>query len=173
MVGSPNIDWHGMDKVKTLAKAIPDFDFHIVGIKNQDNDVRNLTYHGICTPSQLAELYQSMDIGLGTLALHRKGMNEACPLKCREYAAFGLPFIIGYKDNDFSGQNFVLEIENTENNVVENIERIKKFVNDWKGKRVPYSSIEKLISVITKEKQRLDFFTNVLAIFSNNEKINT
>ncbi len=39
-------------------------------------------------------------LAVGSLAVHRKGMREACALKVREYAARGIPFIYAYDDSD-------------------------------------------------------------------------
>jgi len=41
-------------------------------------------------------------MGLSTLGLFLKNMDEACPLKSREYISLGLPFIYGYKDQDIN-----------------------------------------------------------------------
>jgi glycosyltransferase involved in cell wall biosynthesis len=46
----------------------------------------------------LAEIIKKYDIGIGTLGLYRKKMEEACPLKVREYWKNGLPCLIGYND---------------------------------------------------------------------------
>src|SRR5690606_17477311 len=145
--GSPGIPWHGMDKVEQLAELLPEIDFHIVGVKKEGVTLNNLYYHGYLNGQNVELLYKQMDIGLGTLALHRKGMNEACPLKCREYAAHGLPLIIGYKDLDFSGQPFVLEISNREDNIKEGLTEIKQFIADWHGKRIPFPVVDDLISI--------------------------
>src|SRR5207249_11205578 len=66
---------------------------------------------------------------LGSLALHRNGMNEASPLKVGTYLACGLPVIIGYRDTRFpDGAPFLLNIGNHENNVGSSIPRIESFV---------------------------------------------
>jgi hypothetical protein len=80
--------------------------------------------------------------GIGTLALHRKGMDEACPLKVREYLAYGLPVILGCADADIpKDADYALHIPNTENNVAEHLPEIQSFVESWRGRRVPRTQV--------------------------------
>ena len=45
-------------------------------------------------------LIEKCHVGIGSLALFRNSMKEACTLKVREYWARGLPFVVGYEDTD-------------------------------------------------------------------------
>lgn len=103
-----------------------------------------------------------MNIGIGTLALHRKGMKEASPLKVREYLAYGLPVILGYKDTDVDGKDFVLNIGNYELNVNENKQQITDFVNEWSDRRVDQEQVIQLIDWEMKEQRRLKFFESII-----------
>ena len=133
-VGSSKMPWHGLDKIYEMAKLIPDFDFHIVGpeiseVEKIGVNLNNLIVYGHLAEREILDLFKKCDVGVSTLALHRIGMNEACPLKSRQYLSYGLPIIIGYKDTDFlNPQEFVLNIGNFENNVSDSIEKIKSFV---------------------------------------------
>lgn len=50
-------------------------------------------------------------VAISSLALYKKNMKEACPLKSREYIARGLPFVYAYDDNDLSGdEDFALKL---------------------------------------------------------------
>ena len=159
--GTQNQDWHGVDKIINLAKTLNDCDFHLVGIDNSRTPIDNVFFHGPLSQHELDALYPKMDIGLGTLALHRNNMKEASPLKVREYLAFGLPVIIGYQDTDLAGCSFVLNIGNYENNVIENTEEITIFAREWQGHRVARQNVEPLLSMLTKEKKRLEFFERI------------
>lgn len=163
-VGSPNQPWHGVDKFYELSTLVPDADFHLVGATWQQpagTGSRNFFEHGFLNKPALAELYSKMDIAVGSLALHRNSLNEATPLKVREYCAFGLPVILGYKDTDLSGQEFVLEIDNTEDTIVKNLDRIKAFITAWKDRRVERKKVVHLIDYKYKEKRRLDFMMQI------------
>jgi hypothetical protein len=93
-------------------------------------------------------------------------MQEACPLKTREYLAYGLPVVIGYKDTDFPrGEDFLLQLPNREDNVRQELPAIREFVLRWKGKRVPRDAIAH-IDGVTKELARLEFFSSLHEPFS-------
>ena len=165
MVCSPDMPWHGQDKFVRMAVFLSQFDFHIVGPAQpeQPTGIKNIYFHGYKSGNELNNLYTNMDIGVGTLALHRKNMMEACPLKVREYAALGLPMIIAYVDTDLSDKNFefVLQIENSEDNIENNIQNIHDFIQTYKGKRIPLEVIKPYISISEKEKLRLEFFQQI------------
>lgn len=158
-VGSPGYDWHGIDKLPVMAKLFREFDFHVVGYSGYSK-YKNLLYHGYLGREKLRDLYQGMDVGLGTLALYRKGMEEACPLKVREYIAFGLPVIIGYYDKDIDGEDFVLNIGNTENNVEANVAEIRDFVFKMMNVTVRSDKVDSK----NKEKSRVDFLKFIHSI---------
>lgn len=47
---------------------------------------------------EMSRVLPSYDMGIGTLSLYKKHMNEACPLKVREYWKAGIPCLMGYMD---------------------------------------------------------------------------
>lgn len=162
-VGSPDQAWHGVDKILRMAQLLPQYDFHIVGPELEARKLpANMKQHGYLNKSELFSIYNSIDIGIGSLALHRKRMEEASPLKVREYAAFGLPIIVGYRDTDLDGQEFILNIGNYENNVVDNIHAIKGFIEKWKNRKVSRQIVDTLISSEIKEVKRLAFFQTIV-----------
>jgi len=161
-VGGGYVLWHGIDKIISLAKYIREFDFHIIGLSKSDYPLRadfpeNIYFHGYLSKARLINIYNMTDVGVGSLALHRNQMNEGSPLKVREYLAYGIPTIIGYKDIDLKAENpAILQLPNRENNVIENIDRIRKFVINQVGKRVNPDSIS-MLSYRRKENIRLLF----------------
>lgn len=157
-VGSPGQKWHGIEKVYEMAKRLPDFTFHVVGIENTAAaNYQNLIFHGYLNAEKLNKLYEIMDVGIGTLSLYVKKMSEACPLKVREYLSYGIPVILGYHDVDVADELFALNIGNYENNVVDHIDKIREFVNIFYGKRIDKALINPLIDIKLKEKRRLAF----------------
>ncbi len=173
--GSPNMSWHGVDKILKLAILTPEFDYHIIGYSKTDVSNRsfpiNVKFHGYLVEDEYDKIIEMADIGIGTLALHRKKMEEACPLKVREYLAYGLPVIIGYKDTDLhKSLPFVLQIPNEERNVWRNIELIKKFVLKNKGIRVARCDVAPFIDIKKKEQQRLIFMSDILKKYSKVRK---
>ncbi len=55
---------------------------------------------GYLTGLQLENIIKEMNLAVSTLGILKKKMVEACPLKSREYMAFGIPFIYSYNDPD-------------------------------------------------------------------------
>ena len=158
-VGHAGQRWHGVDKVLTLARLRSAWRFDIVGMRDEGVDAPpNVRWHGsLDRPAVLGVLAQA-DVGIGTLALHRDALDEACPLKVREYLAVGLPVIYGYSDPDVDRLDpYVLRIANSESNVMDALPRIDAFLERSRGLRVPRASVSHL-DVACKEEQRLALF---------------
>jgi len=157
-MGAERLPWHGEDKITWLAQQLPEFDFDFIGTDGKRLDLPpNATAYGYLARDEYEQVLRKTDVAIGTLALHRKHMKEACPLKVREYLAFGLPTIIAYQDTDFmEGAEFLLSIPNTEDNAQTHLDGIRKFVHAQQGQRVPREAISH-IDAVHKEQQRLDF----------------
>ncbi len=140
LLGVANVsNWQGYDRVLTgLKKYYDSHDtttspvrFDIVGDGPALKDLHTLcerynlqqyvTFWGTKGSKELQTFYQQADIGISTLAFHRKGLGEGASLKSREYCAVGLPFVYAFQDNDFpehfpyalrvSGDDSPLDIE--------------------------------------------------------------
>ncbi|KCV61302.1 glycosyltransferases group 1 [Bordetella bronchiseptica 99-R-0433] len=161
LVGSPGQPWLGADKMVRLATLMPEYDFDVVvpGLKLAGPP--NLYFHGALFDEDLAARYAATDVALGTLALHRKGMEQAAPLKTREYLAHGIPVVGGYDDPDLDGAAYWLNIGNTEDNIDRNIENVRNFVTQWRGRLPDRGDIESRLGFSGKECARLDFFERV------------
>lgn len=158
-ISNPEQSWTNKESLKQIAKSLPNCKFVLIG-GNFDVDAPNISNLGFLNSEQIHDELQKADIGIGTLGLYRKKMEEACPLKVREYIAFDLPVILPYKDTDlseFTDEDGVLSIENQDNSFLSNIERIKKFIETWEHKRISNDSVKKSISLVQKEKKRLEF----------------
>lgn len=136
-IGTPGQPWHGLDKVFVLARKLPDFDFDIIGpTEDQIQEDKligpvpgNVQIYGYLNKDASLEVLKHCDVGISTLALDRKGLTEASPLKTREYMLLGLPVIIGYNDTDLDEEtSFILNIGSGESNVNTHVNEISKFV---------------------------------------------
>jgi glycosyltransferase involved in cell wall biosynthesis len=162
-IGHPDTPWHGLDHVAELAKAVPEWHIDVIGPRSGEVDGAppNLTAHGPLEPAEYRPLLERADVAVGTLGLYRKRMNEASPLKVREYLAVGVPTIVGYRDSDFlDGADFLLEVPNEATGVTASIERIRDFLEAWRGRRVPRSDVAHL-DVRVKERARLSFLESI------------
>ncbi len=162
-VGTPGMPWHGADLYHKMAQLIPDADFHLIGpIVTSKKKCGNFFQYGYLGTKELNKMYSTMDIAVGSLALFRNNMEEACVLKVREYLKAGLPVIIGYNDVDIDHFPFVLRIGNSEGAVEERINDIRKFILDMQFYKVPHEIIRDSISVEIKEKNRINFIQSVI-----------
>ena len=104
MVASRFFPWHGLDLIYQLFHNYKgEFVFHIVGdvppeLRRQITRDKRFNLHGVLNTAQIVELAQKSHVGISSMALFRKQMEEASPIKTREYLAFGLPVIGGYGD---------------------------------------------------------------------------
>lgn len=162
-VGTASQPWHGIDKLVTLAYLRPDWRFDIVGSRDDDRtSPPNMTWHGPLDRAGVIDVLARADVGVGTLALHRKSMDESCSLKVREYLAVGLPTIYGGRDPDADVLgSCTLRIPNTETNVLDDLARIDGFVARSRGLRVPRAAVAH-IDVSRKEQQRLGLFEDLV-----------
>jgi hypothetical protein len=158
-----DVYWQGIDKVFELARAVPEWRFDLVGV-DRAHSAGNVVCHGFLSAEEYEPLLAGADVALGTLALHRKHMNEACALKVRRYLVRGLPVILGHEDTDFPGAPpwFLLRLPNEELNVRNGVERIRHFVEGVRGRRVARREVQPLLDVVLKERERLAYLEQIV-----------
>lgn len=166
LAGSLN-HWHGLDKLLWLAERMPEAEFDVVGPEPADLGAalpENVTAHGLLAPSEYEPILARSDVALGTLALHRKNMSEASPLKVRSYLLQGLPVVIAYDDTDFLDHMpwYILKLPNTESNVRDHLADIRSFVERARGHRVPRELVAERVEAKAKETARLKFFEQLV-----------
>ena len=163
MAASPNLAWHGVEKLASLAMRYPDLDVHILGYTPADWGNRpqpaNLHLHGWLERAGIEAVLQTCDVACGTLALHANDMQEGSPLKTREALAYGLPLILAYRDTDLDDlqSEYLLRIPNTPDNVDTHAERMVDFARRMRGRRIPRELVAGRIDQRAKEAARLDF----------------
>lgn len=134
--------WHGIDifllslieygKVNVDKNII----FNIIGSGNELENLKKIVcdnkyltnvvkFQGFKTKNELDDIYNETDIGVGSLGIHRIGLKEVQPLKNREYAGKGIPFIISFDDPEFRNSEYVYN--KTKNEELLNIEKVIKW----------------------------------------------
>lgn len=160
-LGTAGQPWHGVDKILELARALPDVEFELVGYAPErlPDAPANVRAHGTLARRDYAHVVAGCVVGIGTLALHRKHMREACPLKVREYLAFGLPTVIAYDDTDFRDVEpwFLLRLPNVESNARDGAADVRAFLERVRGRRVARAEVAERIGVRAKERTRVGF----------------
>jgi len=95
--------WQGLDLIVSdlINSNIQGVELHFIGDISPEmfgSDPR-IFYHGMLTKSELEESLSVYDLGLGSFALYRKAMKEACTLKTRDYLAAGIPVYANHTDS--------------------------------------------------------------------------
>ena len=154
-IGSPGALWHGVDIIELMAKELPQYDFHIVGMEGEDSS--NLFWHGYLQKSEYMEILKSCHICIGSLALYRNEMSEACTLKVREYLAYGYPIILGYKDSAFMDKEQPKWAYTIDTTKPIDYRDLKRFIEESSKTVIRRDEIQ-YIDTKTLEKQRVNFF---------------
>lgn len=160
------LPWHGVDKIIQVAKkTVGKLHFHMIGLEqNHFEHLENVTFYGFLQKEKYQDIIKNCDVAVGTLAFHRNNLNEGSPLKTREYLAYGLPVIIGYKETSFmdSCPHWILQLPNYEGNALDNIEKIIVFCYKMKNFVVPRDEIIEGIDSEILEKKKCTFFETLL-----------
>ena len=161
-IGSPSNPWHGVDDILRLANLRPDWSFDLIGEESRELHVPpNVEVHGQLSDNLYQPILAKADVAISTLAWYRNDMNEASPLKSREYFALGLPVIGSYEDTDVSSNSeFYLRLPNKPKAIVDAIHDVERFIRRWQGRRVERDQIQFLDSN-AKERQRLAFLQSL------------
>lgn len=126
-----------------------------------------LVSHGYVSGRDLEEILQRMDICIGPLGIHRKGIGDATTLKVRRYLAHGIPTVIGYRDPDLEGESgYLLHLPADDSSISPNVlvefglwagrsddfriaaRTCAESRLDWKNKGIVLSSfLERVVSV--------------------------
>lgn len=125
--------WHGFDRMilsmaeyyKNNPKEI--VRFHIVGdgdkkvvtelkdLVKKNNLEEHVMFYGYKSGKDLDEIYNKVDIAVGSLGFSRIGLKGGSPLKTREYIAKGVPIILGYEDISLKNTlDFIYQVPNDE-----------------------------------------------------------
>jgi hypothetical protein len=175
LVGSDAV-WHGYERLmRSLggAKLSKRVRLLLVGMDRPANfswpaDAQcAIDWLGRKSKRDISEILKTCHVAVGTLALYKKSMKEASPLKVRECLLMGLPMILGYHDTDITPDNrflpYIFQVPN------DNSEIDMQAVVDWfdslnqdENHRNKISALAiQSLSMEAKAKNYLDFFDSV------------
>ncbi|TVZ08245.1 glycosyltransferase involved in cell wall biosynthesis [Cellulophaga sp. RHA_52] len=165
-LGSPNMPWQGIDILLLLSKKMINIDFDVIGYEGKDFEMLpNVNFHGFMNKKKYLEILEYADASIGTMALYRKNMQEACPLKVREYLACCKPVILPYKDTAFELNGYpewVLKLPNSREGILNSVEEITSFINKCDQLVINKNDVKKYVDVSEIEKNRLQFFKEIM-----------
>lgn len=155
-IGTPNQPWHGVDLIRKMAVDLPDFNFHIVGLDG--TNLHNLFYYGYLPKSEYLKILRKCHICIGSIAMYRNGMKEACPLKVREYLSYGFPVIAGYQDTAFLDVETPSWFLKVDRNI--DYDLVVDFVDRNRNVVVRHEELT-AISTVKNERKRTEFFREI------------
>lgn len=171
-VGTAGTPWHGLERIAELARLFPEIAIDIVGCTTRDwqqvtgraeSPPAQLKFHGPLPRADYEPLLHGATAALGSMALFKNQMEEACPLKVREYLAFGLPIIAAYRDTDIPDDaEYFLRLPNDATPLAQHRERIAAWLESWRQHRVARAAIAH-IGTAVKEQRRLAFLEKIAA----------
>ncbi len=154
---------------KRLADSLLNYsNFKIVyfGTIKHENKIThsNISYFKSYDLLDIQSLNHKNTIGIGTLGLFKKKLNEACPLKVRDYWSLGFPVIMGYRDTDVINNKFlepfVLEFPNDSSLL--DYKKIEEFIDQLKNyKRSDIINHLDKISIESKTKEYIKFINSI------------
>jgi glycosyltransferase involved in cell wall biosynthesis len=159
LLGLANVQiWHGIDrflegmKVYYSKKTTQTVQLHVVGSGDEIPRLQTLTakyglqdavfFHGFLSGTELDAMFRRCHLGVGSCGMHRINVakGETSALKSREYAARGLPFVIGYEDRGFpENYPYLLQIDADETPV--DMQRLVYFYEDLQ-QNYPHYNLE-------------------------------
>jgi Serine acetyltransferase len=77
-----------------------------------------VVFLGPQTGSKLDELFDGADVAIGSMGLHRIGLDHGSTLKVKEYCARGVPFVYAYTEAQLDGNEpFALKVSASEGDI--------------------------------------------------------
>ncbi len=160
-------EWHGFDRI---VRGLADYyskpqdylvEFHVIGyffskeIEDEfrkiisDNHMENyVILYGKKHGTELDNLFDKCDFGIGSLGRHRVGIDKIKTLKNREYAARGIPFIYSETDSDFDPKPYVLKAPADESPI-----EIQRIIDFYKRNTMSPIEIRESITDLSWKKQ--------------------
>jgi hypothetical protein len=164
-VGAADYEWNGLDKLLDLARqTVGLIEYVVIGVLPSTEVPENVEVHPFLDKEELPRILSSCDVGMATLALHRKSLEEASPLKVREYVALGMPTIVSYDETPFYEEAlpaWILRIPNSETSIVESLRAIITFAVAWKGKAFDRDEARSFFHADIVERRRTAFFDKI------------
>jgi glycosyltransferase involved in cell wall biosynthesis len=94
--------WHGLDLlIESASETRESFEVHLVGhvpesLRTLVETDRRFIAHGILNRTGILALGEQAWLGISSMAAERKGLEQGCALKVREYLSWGVPVAGAY-----------------------------------------------------------------------------
>lgn len=162
---------HGVDILMEISKLNSFLQFEIV--TNQEDSFRKLSKYATANLSirkaksreEYKHILQSWSVAIGPLAISRRNLNEAAPLKVRDYVSYGIPTFINYIDTNLSAVSIHGLFESKSGINPSLLSDDLNTFMETRKRLIPDLALKNAISIRTIENQRLNF---ILEKNSNN-----
>lgn len=165
-IGSPGMPWHGVDILIDLANELGEVHFDVIGISKTEfpKAPENIEFHGYLSKENYLKLFSKTTAAIASLAFYRNKMEEACPLKVREYLACCKPVILPYMDTAFEEKGYpewVLQLPNNRQGILDSVNEIREFLDNCSRFNITKDDVRKYVDVSVIEKERVEFFRTI------------
>lgn len=167
-MGTAGYEWHGVDELIEFGNEMKGLlHVNVIGYEDPIGTIRNenVKFHGHLNKEDYLKIFEQTDVAIGVLSLYKKGLNEACPLKVREYLAYGLPVIQTHEDTIFLNNNlkpsWFLVLPNQKESLLSNKQEVLEFCYKYSASRFAEPNILKLIDSNVVELERLSFLKKI------------
>lgn len=121
----------------------------------------NIIFYNFNDTFGVNQVWNKADLGIGSLGAHRKNVYHLSPLKHREYAARGIPFVYAGIDEHFENKNYLLRVPSNDeeidiSSVLDHIDKLRQIGNNVVG-----SYLQNVAKSLTWENE-LSFLKNLL-----------
>lgn len=114
MIVTTTAAWYGLERLlRSMSPVQEQYKLVIAGIAPEEPFIqklleehgikKNIIFLGKIAKDELPAFYNSVHICFGSLGLHTINLNYASTLKVKESVSFGIPVILGYREEDFAG----------------------------------------------------------------------
>ena len=167
-VGQAHV-WSGLDRFSRLAEQLPDMDWVVACPKSALADVtsaagQSVIVRGTRSTDEYYDEVRSWTVAIGTMALERKGLTSATPLKVRDYVGLGVPTVLPYWDDDLGPVSDPLLANLAAKNQASapvSPEFLKDFADSAKGQNLRLST-SAVVNIESIESRRVHFFRDIL-----------
>ena len=147
--------WHGFDRIlkglhSYLAKNSTNITIDLYGHGDELDNVMYLTnklsldekvrFHKFTNFDFFKRNVNKWDFGISSLGLHRIKINDASPLKSRDYLSIGLPFVTTFNDKNFDNYDFAFQVSSDESPL--DFEEILKYFRSISPTKMANDSIK-------------------------------
>lgn len=168
--------WSGLDRFSHLAEALPEMRWVVVCPQPAFAHVsaavgQSVVVRGTRSTDEYYDELRSWTVAIGTMALERKGLSSAVPLKVRDSVGLGVPTVLPYWDDDLgSVTDPLLANLAAENQASAPVspEFLRDFSNSANGQNLRMST-SAVVNIERIESRRVEFFRDIVKAVSERQ----